>query len=58
MMFAWLKARWAEVSTKIGLIVGAVATAAPQFATVSLKFAWVGLVAAALLVLWKEKPGG
>lgn len=56
--FAWIKARWCEASTKIGLILTAVSAVAPTYASVDVRFAYAGAVAGILLAIWKEKPNG
>lgn len=51
----WLKGKWAELSTKFGLLLTAVSTVAPQFAQFDRRFAYAGAIAGVLLVLFKEK---
>lgn len=58
MVFAWVKARWAEVSTKIGLVLTAVSATAPAYASVDVRFAYAGAAAGILLAIWKERPDG
>lgn len=55
-MKEWIKARWAELTTKIGLLLTVVSTVAPQWAQFDVRFAYVGAAAGALMMLWKEKP--
>lgn len=58
-MIAWIKRKWAEVSTKAGTVLialaGYVAEAAPQYAGFDRRIAYVGIVAGALLVAFREK---
>lgn len=56
--FAWIKARWGEASTKLGLVLTAVSAVAPTYASVDVRFAYAGAVAGILLAIWKEKPNG
>lgn len=58
MIYAWIKARRSEVSTKIGLVLTAVAAIAPTYAGVDVRFAYAGALAGVLLAVWKEKPSG
>lgn len=53
----WIKAKWAEVSTKIGLMLAAVSSALPAYASVNPKLAYVGIAVSALLVLFDEGKG-
>jgi len=57
MLIEWLKARWTEFSTKLGLILGTAVTAAQTFGALKPELAYVGFGASVLLVLFKEKPG-
>lgn len=52
---AWIKARWAEVSTKLGLLVAAASTVLPNFAQYDRRIAYFGAAAGVLMVLWNEK---
>lgn len=58
-MMDWIKREWAQVSTKAGTVViaiaGYLAEAAPQYAGFDRRIAYGGLVAGALLVLFREK---
>jgi hypothetical protein len=51
----WIKARRAEFTTKIGLILGALNGAIPAFVSVNPKLTYLGLAVAALLVLFPEQ---
>ena len=53
-MVKWIKAKWAEVSTKFGLILTAISTVTPQFAPFDRRFAYAGTIAGVLLILFKE----
>ena len=53
----WIKAKWAEVSTKIGLVLAAVSSALPAYVSVNPKLAYLGIALSALLVLFKEDKG-
>lgn len=58
-MMAWIKREWAQVSTKAGTVVlglaGYLVEAAPQYAGFDRRIAYVGIVAGALLVAFREK---
>ena len=58
-MLNWIKREWAQVSTKAGTFVlgiaGYLAEAAPQYAGFDRRIAYMGLVAGAVLVAWREK---
>lgn len=51
----WIRARAAELSTKIGLVLGALNVAIQQYVSVNPKLSYAGLIVAALLVIWPEK---
>lgn len=53
----WLKSKWSELSTQIGVILGALSGAIPMYVAVNPKLAYVGLAVSVLLVLWKEDRG-
>lgn len=55
---AFFQREWTQVSTKIGLVLGAVSADASQYASFDHRIAYAGLIAAALLVLYREKPHG
>ena len=57
-MIAYLKARWAELTTKAGLVLAAVAAIAPQFAQFDVKFAYAGAFAGVVMMIVKEAPKG
>jgi hypothetical protein len=57
MIVNWIKARWAEVSTKVGLVLTAVSAIAPQYAAFDVRFAYAGAAAGLLLAVWREKRG-
>ncbi len=52
----WIKARAAELSTKLGLVLAAVVSAAQMFAPLKPEIAYAGFVASVLLVVIKEPP--
>lgn len=54
----WIKARWAEISTKLGLVLGAAVSAAQTFGALKPELAYIGFGASVLLVLFKEQSGG
>lgn len=58
MITQWLKARWAEASTKIGLVLTVISAVAPTYANVDARFGYAGALAGILLAIWKEKPDG
>lgn len=55
----WIKREWAQVSTKVGTVIMAVAgylaENATQFAGFDRRIAYAGMVAGALLVVFREK---
>ncbi len=55
-MLAWIKRKWAEISTKLGLLLGAAVSAAQLFGGVKPELAYVGFAASVLLILFKEQP--
>lgn len=55
MIIDWIKTRWAEVSTKVGLALGALSAAIPQYVAINPKLSYLGLIVSALLVVWNEK---
>lgn len=61
-MIDLLKRKWAEVSTKLGTgvlaVAGYMADHASDYASFDKRLAYVGLVAGALLVIFKEKRDG
>jgi hypothetical protein len=58
-MIEWIKREWAQVSTKAGTVVMAIAgylvEAAPQYAGFDRRIAYAGIMAGALLVMFREK---
>ena len=58
-MMDWIKREWAQVSTKAGTavmaIAGYLAEAAPQNAGFDRRIAYAGMIAGALLVAFREK---
>lgn len=56
MLFHWIETKWAEVSTKIGLVLGALSSTIPVYVGANPKLAYLGIGVAALLVIWNEKP--
>lgn len=57
MIFDFLKREWAQASTKLGLVLTAISTVAPQFAAFDVRFAYAGAAAGVLLMLFREKAG-
>jgi len=53
----WIKARARELSTWIGLILGAAVTGAQVFGAMKPELAYLGFGASVLLAVLKEKPG-
>lgn len=58
MIYDWLKRKWSELSTKLGLVLGALSSTLPAYASLDPRVAYVGLGAALILVLWDQKPKG
>lgn len=54
MILAWWKRQWPQISTRIGLVLGALATAT-QYAGVDPRFGYIGAVAGIALVAWNQK---
>lgn len=52
---AFLAREWAQVSTKLGLVLTAVSTIAPQFAQFDVRFAYAGAASGVLLILYRGK---
>lgn len=50
----YIKARLHEISTKVGVVLGAISTIAAQYQAVDVKFAYIGAAAGLLLMLYKE----
>lgn len=57
MIGRWLKKEWAQVTTKLGTLLVAVSTIAPQFAAFDVRFAYAGAAAGVLLMLFRERTG-
>ena len=57
MLIEWLKARLRELSTWLGLILGAAVTGAQVFGAMKPELAYLGFGASVLLAVFKEKPG-
>lgn len=55
---AWIKARLKELTTKIGIVLTAISTIAPQYAAFDTRFAYAGAVAGFILMVVKERPRG
>ncbi|NOW44121.1 hypothetical protein FHW96_000248 [Novosphingobium sp. SG751A] len=55
----WIKRKWAEVSTKAGTVIiavaGYLAEVAPQYAGFDRRIAYAGIAAGAVLVAIREK---
>lgn len=52
----FLRNEWAQASTKLGLLLTFLSTAAPQLAQIDVRFAYAGAAAGALLMLWRGNP--
>lgn len=55
---AALRHEWSQISTKIGVVLTAVSTVAPQYAQFDVRWAHAGAIAGVLLILWREKTSG
>ena len=55
MMFEWIKRQWAQVSTKIGLLLTALAPVLSSYASVDPRFGYAGAFAGIALVVWNQK---
>lgn len=54
MIWAWLKRQWPQISTRIGLVLGAL-SGAGAYAGVDPRFGYVGAVAGIALIVWNGK---
>lgn len=52
---AFLAREWSTLSTKIGLVLTAVSTIAPNYAEFDHRIAWAGAVSGALLIVYRGK---
>lgn len=53
-----LSREWTMISTKLGTVLLAVSTIAPQFAQFDVRFAYAGAASGFLLIMFREKNGG
>lgn len=53
-----IKGKLHEISTKFGIVLGAISIAAPNYAQFDPRIAYLGMIASLLLVIYKEKPSG
>ena len=54
---AWWARQWPQISTKIGIVLTALAGAS-EYASIDPRFGQVGAIAGVLLVLWNEDHKG
>lgn len=54
-MLDYVKRWWAQVSTKVGMIVAAVSSVAPNFAQFDVRFAYAGAFAGVVMIVWPPK---
>lgn len=54
----FVRREWAMLSTRLGFVLTAVSTVAPQYAAVNPMIGYAGFAAGVLLILWREDANG